>query len=230
MLGQYLSNHALEQQDFHALTAFFLEHETVRSEYLRTLLAEWLNRFPDDPLAWATSAQLADYRTPWESEISFLGGHRGAILKQAPSHPDLLRRYAKYLLQHYWSLRSAFHLPDAEEVEFVLEQLIRLDPPFQRVCRMHLAELAWNRGDEERFLELAGQAFDPDAQWGPVNYDLDELATHRTLALWIETYWRRGNITEAWKFSQLERRAQRDDRKAQKNNLSNFSSCRPRFI
>lgn len=146
LLGQYLSNRPLEQQDFHALAAFFLEHKTVRPEYLRTLLAEWLERFPNDPLAWATSAQLADYRDPWESEVLFLSGHRGAIIERASSNPDLLRRYAKYLLQHYRSLRSAFHLSDAGEVEFVLEQLIRLDPPFQRVYRMHMAELACGTG------------------------------------------------------------------------------------
>lgn len=125
--------------------------------------------------------------------------HRGAIIDLSFSNPDLPRRYTKYLLQHYRRLRSAFHLPNADEVELVLEQLILLDPSFQRVYRMHMAELAWYRGDDERFLELAEQSFDPDAERGAANYDFDELAPYRTLALWIETYWRRRNIIEAWK-------------------------------
>ena len=129
----------------------------------------------------------------------FLSWHRGAIIDLSSSNPDSLRRYAKYLLQHYWKLQSAFHLPNADEVELVLEQLILLDSSFQRVYRMHMAELAWDRVDDEHFLELAERSFDPDAKRGTVNYDFDELAPYRTLALWIETYWRRGNIIEAWK-------------------------------
>ncbi len=129
----------------------------------------------------------------------FISGPRGAIIELASSNPDLLRRYAKYLLQHYRSLRSAFYLPNADELDLVLEQLILMDPSFQRVYCMHMAELAWGRGDDERFLELAEQAFDPAAERGSANYDFDELSPYRTLSLWIETYWRRGNIIEAWK-------------------------------
>lgn len=173
---------------------------------MRTLLAEWLERFLDDPLAWSTSAQLADYRASWESEVLFPSGHHDAIIERASSNPDLLRRHTKYLLQHYRSLRSAFLLPNADEVELVLEQLILLFSSFQRVYRMHMAELAWNRVDDERFLELAEQTFDPAAERGPANYDFDELAPYRTLALWIETYWQRENILEAWKGVSTSRR------------------------
>lgn len=62
-----------------------------------------------------------------------------------------------------------------------------------------MAKLAWGRGDDERFLKLAEQSFDPAVEWEPAHYDFDELATYRTLALWLEAYWRRGNIVEAWK-------------------------------
>ncbi len=214
LLGQYLSKHPLSQQDFHAMASFFLKYKTCEPVYFRTILAEWLQRFPDDPLAWETSALLADHRTAWESEVAFLGGHRDTILQQAalsvteasaessiaeaPAPLRLLRQYAKYLLQHYRSRRSAFHLPETAEVESVLQRLIQLDLPFQRVYRMHLAELAWDQGDDERFFELAEAAFKPEAEQETVNYDFDNLAPYRTLALMIETHWRQGDIRNAW--------------------------------
>ncbi|MCS1406892.1 MAG: Polyamine aminopropyltransferase [Verrucomicrobia subdivision 3 bacterium] len=202
LLGRYLSTHTLSQPDFRAIASFFLERKTYDPEYFRTILNQWLRQFGDDPLALAMSAEIADFRTPWGGEVAFLGGHREAILKQAESDTDLLRKYAKYLLQDYRSSRSAFHIPDAAEIEMVLKRLIELDPSFQRVYRMHLAELSWDRGDDERFFELAGLAFSQDFGLGPTNYEFDDLAPYRTLALMIETYWRQGNITEAWSVCQ----------------------------
>ena len=198
LLGRYLEEHTLSQPDFRALASFFLERKTYDPEYFRSILEEWLRRFSDDPLALAMSAQFADFRTTWESEVSFLGKHREAIMKQAETDPDLLRQYGKYLFQHYRSQRSVFHLPDSTEAEEILTLLIERDPPFQRVYRMHLAEMAWDRGDDARFLELANLAFAPEFELGPPNYEFDSLAPYRTLGLMIETHWRQGNIPSAW--------------------------------
>ncbi len=198
LLGRYLAERELVQPDFRAIASFFLERKTYDPEYFRSILEEWLSRFPDDSLAWAMSAQFGDYRTTWESEVAFLKQHAEAINAQAETDPDLLRQYGKYLLQHYRARRSAFHVPDATEAESVLTRLIEVDPTFQRVYRMHLAEMAWDRGDEARFFELAGQAFDPQFELGPPNYEFDVLAPYRTLALMIETHWRQGNIPDAW--------------------------------
>lgn len=198
LLGRYLEDHTLSQPDFRAMASFFLERKTYDPEYFRSILEEWLLNYPDDALAVAMSAEFADFRRPWESEIAFLRGHKESILAGATEAPDLLRKYCKYLFQNYRSKRSAVHLPDATEVEDILTQLIELDPPFQRVYRMHLAEIAWDRGDEDRFFELATLAFAPEFDLGPPNYEFDSLAPYRTLGLMIETYWRRGNIPEAW--------------------------------
>jgi spermidine synthase len=198
LLGRYLADHTLSQPDFRAIASFFLERKTYDPEYFRSILEEWLRRFEGDHLALAMSAQFAGFRTTWESEITFLGKHKEAILKQAESDPDLLRQYAKYLMQHYRSQRSAFHLPESTELEEVLTKLIQLDPTFQRTYRMHLAEVAWDRGDDDRFFEIAGLAFSPEFELGPPNYEFDSLAPYRTLGLMIETHWRKGNIPEAW--------------------------------
>jgi hypothetical protein len=198
LLGRYLADHTLSQPDFRAIASFFLERKTYDPEYFRSILEEWLRRFEGDHLALAMSAQFAGFRTTWESEITFLGKHKAAILKQAESDPDLLRQYAKYLMQHYRSQRSAFHLPESTELEEVLTKLIQLDPTFQRAYRMHLAEVAWDRGDDDRFFEIAGLAFSPEFELGPPNYEFDSLAPYRTLGLMIETHWRKGNIPEAW--------------------------------
>jgi hypothetical protein len=198
LLGRYLADHTLSQPDFRAIASFFLERKTYDPEYFRSILEEWLRRFEGDHLALAMSAQFADFRTTWESEITFLGKHREAILKQAESDPDLLRQYAKYLMQHYRSQRSVFHLPESAELEEILSKLIQLDPTFQRAYRMHLAEIAWDRGDDEQFFEIAGLAFSPEFELGPPNYEFDSLAPYRTLGLMIETYWRKGNIPKAW--------------------------------
>ena len=198
LLGRYLEEHRLSRPDFRAIASFFLERKTYDPEYFRSILAEWLRRFEDDPLAVAMSAEFAEFRQPWEAEIEFLRSRESHLYEQAESDPDLLRKYAKYCFQQYRSERSAFHLPETEVVETVLTRLIELDPPFQRVYRMHLAELAWDRGDDERFLQLAAEAFAPEFEWGPPNYEYDLYAPYRTLGLMIETHWRRGNIPEAW--------------------------------
>lgn len=202
LLGRYLTEHQLVQADFRAIASFFLERKTYDPEYFRSVLAEWLRRFPDDQLAVAMSAQFANFRRPWGAEVAFLKQHEEAILAEAQTNPDLLRQYGKYLMQDYRAHRSAFHLPDSEELEATLGRLIEWDLPFQRVYRMHLAELAWDRGDDSRFLELAGLAFSPDVNLGPANYEFDDLAPYRTLGLMIETYWRQGNVPEAWRVCQ----------------------------
>ena len=198
LLGRYLADNTLSQPDFRAIASFFLERKTYDPEYFRSILEEWLQRFEDDHLALAMSAQFAEFRTTWESEIGFLGKHKDFMLKQAESDSDLLRQYAKYLMQHYRSQRSAFHLPNAAELEEILTKLIDLDPTFQRAYRMLLAEVAWDRGDDDQFFSLAGLAFSPEFELGPPNYEFDNLAPYRTLGLMIETHWRNGNIPEAW--------------------------------
>ena len=58
---------------------------------------------------------------------------------------------------------------------------------------MYLGELAWDRGDDERFLELSRAAVSPGQSDGSVSpFSADPRSSQQMLARLIETFWGRG--------------------------------------
>jgi hypothetical protein len=80
---------------------------------------------------------------------------------------------------------------------------VEVDRANQRVYRLHLAELAWDRQDDRACFELAQKALSTDTNaFGAIQFDLDQTAPQRVLTKMIESLWRAGKPAEAWDLCQ----------------------------
>ena len=80
----------------------------------------------------------------------------------------------------------------------VLRRLLEMNPRDQRVYRLHLAELAWDRGDDAECLRLGAAALDPDvATAGPLNFTRDPKAPGIVLGHMLDVFSRSNQMTEA---------------------------------
>jgi predicted membrane-bound spermidine synthase len=206
LLGRFLKSYQVTENDFKAFALFQTTHHIFDPALFRSLLTGWQNKFPQSMLAVELSAKASDHGTPDELEAARLAMKRDEIFQEAARDPELLRLYARFLIQSYWAQRSAFYLPPATELESVLHRLIETDPPNQRIYKLRLAGLAWDRQDDDACLRLAQSGFDPDVKSsGPINLNLDPRAAPRTVMRMIDIYLRRGDAGKAWNLCQQAR-------------------------
>ena len=203
LLGQYVRKIPLVEADYEAFAAFHAANALPDARLFRSLLTAWQRDFPNTIAPYEALGRLADRAFPGELEANRMQAKRKELLEQAATHPEPLRVYARLLMQTYRWQRSVFYHPPADGLRAVLERLAATDPTQARVHRLHLAELAWDRGDDEACLDLGQRAMAPGATAdGPVQFDLDPTAPGRVLALMIETLWRTNRLAEAWRLCQ----------------------------
>lgn len=207
LLAEYLREHPLTEEDYRAFGRWFFDHHLIDRRLVRSLLQRWLTEQPQNTIALEMLVQLTDPSDPAELEIRRLEPYRDTLLQHARhGDPTLLRIYAKYLMQWHRMRRSVFYLPESAELERVLSQLIELDPDNRRVYRLYLAEIAWDRGQDEACLRLGQSAFDPDVnRAGPMTFREAPRAPHFVLTRMIETLVRAGKLHEAWDLCQQAR-------------------------
>jgi predicted membrane-bound spermidine synthase len=206
LLGRYLQEHALTETDFKAFALFQTTHRIFEPALFHSLLKGWQNNNPQSILPIELSAKAQERETALEFQAVRLAMKRDVIFQDAAKDPELLRHYARLLAQTYVSQRSVFYLPSATELESALQRLIETDKPNQRIYKLRLAGLAWDRKDDEACLRMAQSGFDRDLKsGGPINFDLDPQAPTRILARMMDIYLRRGNVGEAWKLCQQAR-------------------------
>jgi len=203
ILARYLQKHPLTEDDYRAFSLFKLARLMPDERLYRSLLSRWLADFPQSTAALELSAKAKYHGVAEELEAQRLGARQSLIQTNAANDPELLRYYAHFLTRTYTQYRSVFYRPPAEELETALKQLVELDRANQRVYRLHLAELAWDRQDDGACLELAQKALSPDTNtFGAIQFDLDRPAPQRVLTKMIESYWRAGKPAEAWDLCQ----------------------------
>ena len=206
LLGRFLKNYKLTENDFKAFALFQTTHHIFDSALFRSLLAGWQHKFPQSMLAVELSAKASDRGTPDDLEAARLALKRDEIFQEAARDPELLRLYARFLIQSYWAQRSVFYLPPVTELESVLHRLIETDSSNQRIYKLRLAGLAWDRQEDDTCLRLAQSGFDPDVKsGGPIDLNLDPRAAPRTVMRMIDIYLRRGHVGRAWNLCQQAR-------------------------
>jgi len=206
LLGRYLQGQQLTEADFKAFALFQTTHRIFEPALFRSLLKGWQNNYPQSTVPIELSAKSSERGTADELEAARLSEKRDVIFQNAAKDPELLRLYAHFLSRTYLAQRSAFYLPPATELESALQRLIETDPPNQRIYKLRLAGLAWNRQDDDACLRLAQSGFDPDVKsGGPINFNLDPRAPPRILARMIDIFLRRGDVGKAWNLCQQAR-------------------------
>jgi hypothetical protein len=199
ILGEYLREQALTEADYKAFGRYFLAHSLPHPAVLGSIVERWASEKPESTLPMELSTKLPEFSLTAELEAIRLRPKSEQLMELAEKDPEPLRIYASHLMRSYRTRRSAYLLPPSDEAERALNRLIETQPAHQRIYKLHLAELAWDRGDDAACLRLGQEAFDPDpAKGGPVSFAADPGAPRLILARMAESLWRAGEIAGAW--------------------------------
>jgi len=199
LLAQYLRERPLDENDLKAFTLFQTVNRMGGGRLFHSLLRHWQTEFPRAVAPIELSAKWPLQSAVAPLQALRMAGFRAELLDAASKDPELLRLYAQFLLRTYRAERSVLYTPSDAELRAALERLIETDPPNQRIYRLQLAELAWDRRDDAACLQLARDGFDPQTNgFGPIKFDLDPQAPARVLARLIDTAWNDGRYQQAW--------------------------------
>lgn len=200
LLGRWLREHGLGKEDLAAFAGYYLADDQRPIDAFLTLLKRWQREQPDNPLPLEFATHVNYVAPPGELEALGLRPHYELMLQRAPQDPTLLRQYGRALMKQYVEQSSVFNQPPTTELEGVLRQLIQYDPDNQRAYQGWMAELAWDRADDEQCLRWGEQAFAPDPPRGPARFKLDPDTALRAAARVADSYLRRGEPGKAAAF------------------------------
>lgn len=198
LLGEYLRKHPLTVTDMQSFALFHTTFKLPNPKILRSILERWREMAPDSTLVAEFSAKL-DFPLPVsELEAQRMSRVRDTIMTNAPAELEPLRIYSRHLMHAYRYQRSAYYQPPSEELVKVLERLTDVDALHRQSHRLRLAEIAWDLGDDSRFVQLATEALLINAGVPAVGrFDLDYQAPGQVIYLMIETLWRAGRYGDA---------------------------------
>lgn len=200
LLGRWLRAHPLEMSDLAAFAGYYLTDDQRPLDAFITLLKRWQRVQPENLLSWEVASRVQQLTPPGELDVLRLAPRREQIFERAREDPTLLRQYGRALMRHYAEQLSVFNLPPTDELEQVLKRLIETDPDNQRTYQAWLAEVAWDRGDDDACVFWAEQAFAPDLPRGQARFKLDADTPLRAAARLADVYLRRGEVARAAAF------------------------------
>ena len=198
LLGRYLENHPLTEIDYKAFGRFYLDNKLPEANIFRSLVIRWQRENPNATLPMEMMAQVKGATLNAELEALRLAPMRDHLFELATTDSEPLRMYTAYLMQTYRAQRTVFDLPPTDELETLIKRLLETNPQNQRVYKLHLAELAWDRGDDTLCFELGQSAFNPDiTHGGRISFALDQTAPRIVLTQMAESLWRAGSYSQA---------------------------------
>lgn len=200
LLSAYLQRHALTEEDFLSFAEAYAVHRLFRPELFRSIVQQWKQALPDSDIPLEIFALLNDPTERAEVKASRLQPHEQEIYEIAATDPALLREYEGILMAEYRAQRSTFYLPPVDRIQRAVAFLKTADPSNRVLYDLHSAELAWDRGDDRTFLEIAEKEFADNAAGAALSERLDPRAPKVVLARLIETHWRAGRTQEARRF------------------------------
>lgn len=198
LLSQYAQSNTWNLSQMRAMSLLQLDHQLYDPVVFRSVVRRWLDLSPEETALQILSASTSSAESAWAYETARLRAHLSSF--DAGNEPplDLVKQITYHTLQTYRDQRTVFHRPETKLLQSMLEHLVKEDPVHQRIYRMNLAELAWDRGDEDALLRWSTEAFDTDTEmYGPVDYTADPMAPYRTLSLLGQYWWSRGELDKA---------------------------------
>ncbi|MCI0537088.1 MAG: fused MFS/spermidine synthase, partial [Verrucomicrobiales bacterium] len=198
LLANYLKQRPLIEADLKSLARFHLKYRLPDDDLVGSILQRWRHDFPNSTLPLELSMQLTVHGSPSELEVYRHRSSREHLFTLAEKDPEPLRLYAGYLMPVYRAQRSVFFTPATDELEEVLRRLIESDPSNQRVYKLYLAELAWDRGNDGLCLALGLEALTPKAgATNAADFKIDRAAPIPVLTRMIESFWRARRFNDA---------------------------------
>jgi spermidine synthase len=198
LLASYLQNRPLTMEHFQRAAKAYMDRQFLDDRLVYGLMERWALTETNSSLPLELIGRLTLAQAPaLLEERRLLARHEG-LLEEARSDIGTLFFYERALMNAYRAKRSVFYVPDTQRLQEALGLLLQRDATNQRLFNLHMAELAWDRGDDASFSRYAGVAFELDAsKGGPIQFSLDEEAPRIVLHHMIEASLRSGNVTRA---------------------------------
>ena len=198
LLGEHLAAHPLDAIDCRALARQFAKFGVPQLPVFRSILRHWQGLEPRDPTVIQLLSTYAVQNPAPDGEVSSLVAHPAFSSEEQLRDIGLLRQLADLLLLRHRTQRSAFHVPDPIRLEVFLGALVHLDPERQRLHRMRLAEVSWDRGNDARARALFEEALNPDeGRFGPFDFSLDPSCPEGMMTRLIDADLRAGDLKAA---------------------------------
>jgi hypothetical protein len=202
LLGRYLKTHEPTIEDVRAFVKCFVIYRYPSPRIIHSLIFRWQQTHPDDREAMELSSRLPPRESNVDSEIQRLSAMRDTLWASAASDPKPLSLYRSLLWKSYIDRSSAFCVPPSGELQAVLGRLLETDSTNQRIYKLELARLAWDRGQDVDCIRLALNALDGTAQ-GNVNFDLDADLVPEMISRLAELARREGGTQQALNLCKL---------------------------
>lgn len=202
LLAAYLRWRPLTTEDYRRAAQASLENQFVDERLTASLFERWTLVETNSTLPLEMIERLKQARPAAIAEEQRLAQRHDWILSQGKTDITALHFYERELMRAYRAKRSVFFRPDTTRLEETLKLLLDRDPANQRVFTLHAAELAWDRGDDDRAVTLGLAALNPDPKYGPPQFKLDLIAPRIIYANMIDYAMRVGDLKQAVRLEQ----------------------------
>jgi predicted membrane-bound spermidine synthase len=206
LLGEYLRNHKITPEDFKLSAQAAVDLQFADAALTYSLMQRWAQSLTNSTLPLEMIERLLPTRPSALTEELRLLPRHAWLIEQGKVDIAALHFYERVLMRAYRTKRSVFYVPDSGPLQEALGVLMDRDPKNRRIFNLHLAELAWDQGDDVVALRYGLAGLDPDTKKsGPYLFTLDELAPRQVLADLIETALRSGKVKQAQALADLAR-------------------------
>ena len=204
LLGEYLRTVPLKPEEFRAAAGAVVDLQFADAALIYSLVQRWALVETNSTLPLEMLERLTPNRPAALTEELRLLPRHSWLLQQGKVDIAALHFYERVLMRAYRIKRSVFYVPDTTALQETLGLLLDRDPKNRRVFNLHLAELAWDRGDDAVAMRYGFAGLDPDTEkTGPFVFTLDELAPRQVLTDLIESSLRDGRIKQAVTFANM---------------------------
>jgi len=204
ILAKYLKKHPATEGDYKRMAAQIVDNAFGDQNLGLRVVQHWANINTNSTLPLELLERTGTTRpTALTEEIRLLPKHAW-LLEQGKRDIASLHFYERVLMRAYRLKRNAFYIPDTRPLREVLDLLLERDPQNRRVFELHLAELAWDQGDDAAAHQYGISGLNPDsAKSKPFLFILDELAPRQVLTDLIESALSSGQLKQAAKLADL---------------------------
>ena len=197
LLASYLKNDPLTVEHFHRAAQAYLGRQFLDQQLVYGLMERWALMETNSSLPLEMIQRVDVARPPEFIEEARLVARHNMLLQEAREDVTTLHFYERVLMRAYRAKKSLAYLPDTTRLREVLGVLLERDANHLPVWHAHMAELAWDRGDDATFLNHGALALGTHAaKAGTPVFALDEKAPRIVICHMIELALR-GNVSQA---------------------------------
>ncbi len=166
LLGEWYTRHPFDPDDAKAQVAGVIQPGLLDPAVNRSFLLRCLEMQPTNTFVLKALVEMAGRYPAGEAEMERLASRPEIQTEEALRDVNLLRQFAGLLLLVHRGQLSAFHQYPNEDVELFTRVAAKLDEQELSLHRFHLAEVLFDRGKTDEFLQVAMSTLASDPRSG----------------------------------------------------------------